>query len=45
MLAAYSFLHERRSRTKVARPEGSEHAPPTFVIEGVKELAEALMAA
>ena len=29
----------------VARPEGSEHAPPTLVIEGVAELVEALRAA
>jgi len=30
---------------KVAGPEGSEHTPPTFVIEGVRELVEALRAA
>jgi hypothetical protein len=29
----------------VARPEGSEHALPTIVIEGVEELVEALQAA
>jgi hypothetical protein len=29
----------------LARPEGSEHAPPTIVIEGVEELVEALRAA
>ena len=29
----------------MARPEGSEHAPPTIVIEGVEELVEALRAA
>jgi hypothetical protein len=29
----------------MARPEGSEHTPPTFVIEGVEELVEALRAA
>jgi hypothetical protein len=34
------------SRLKtVARPEGSEHAPPTIVIEGVEELVAALRAA
>ena len=34
------------SRLKtLARPEGSEHALPTFVIEGVQELVEALRAA
>jgi hypothetical protein len=30
---------------ELARPEGSEHAPPTIVIEGVDELGEALRAA
>jgi len=34
-----------RDQVGVARPEGSEHAPPTIVIEGVKELVEALQAA
>jgi hypothetical protein len=34
-----------RARTSVARPEGSEHALPTIVIEGVEELVEALRAA
>jgi hypothetical protein len=29
----------------MARPEGSEHAPPTIVIEGVQELVMALRAA
>jgi hypothetical protein len=29
----------------MARPEGSEHAPPTFVIEGVEALVDALRAA
>jgi hypothetical protein len=29
----------------MARPEGSEHTPPTIVIEGVAELVEALLAA
>jgi hypothetical protein len=29
----------------MARPEGSEHALPTIVIEGVEELVEALRAA
>ena len=29
----------------LARPEGSEHALPTFVIEGVDVLVEALRAA
>jgi len=29
----------------VARPEGFEHTPPTFVIEGLWELVEALRAA
>jgi hypothetical protein len=29
----------------VARPEGSEHAPPTMVIDGVEELVKALRAA
>jgi hypothetical protein len=29
----------------MARPEGSEHAPPTIVIEGVEELVAALRAA
>jgi hypothetical protein len=29
----------------LARPEGSEHAPPTIVIEGVEELVKALRAA
>jgi hypothetical protein len=29
----------------MARPEGSERTPPTFVIEGVQELVEALRAA
>jgi hypothetical protein len=29
----------------MARPEGSEHTPPTIVIEGVDELVEALLAA
>jgi hypothetical protein len=29
----------------MARPEGSEHAPPTIVIEGVEALVEALRAA
>ena len=34
------------SRLKtLARPEGSEHALPTIVIEGVTELVEALQAA
>jgi hypothetical protein len=34
-----------RFARKLARPEGSEHAPPTIVIEGVEELVEALRAA
>jgi hypothetical protein len=29
----------------MARPEGLEHAPPTIVIEGVKDLVESLRAA
>jgi hypothetical protein len=29
----------------LARPEGSEHTPPTMVIEGVQELVKALLAA
>jgi len=29
----------------VARPEGFERTPPTFVIEGVEELVKALLAA
>jgi hypothetical protein len=29
----------------MARPEGSEHTPPTFVIEGAAALVEALLAA
>ncbi len=29
----------------LARPEGSEHTPPTLVIEGVQELVEVLLAA
>jgi hypothetical protein len=29
----------------MARPEGLEHALPTFVIEGVDELVEMLLAA
>ena len=29
----------------MARPEGSEHAPPTILIEGVEALVEALRAA
>lgn len=34
-----------RDQVGVARPEGSEHTPPTFVIEGVAELTWALRAA
>jgi hypothetical protein len=34
-----------RTQVAVARPEGSEHAPPTIVIEGVHELVAALRAA
>lgn len=30
---------------RLARPEGSEHTPPTIVIDGMEELAEALRAA
>ncbi len=33
------------ARPDVARPEGSGHTPSTFVIEGVRELVEALRAA
>jgi hypothetical protein len=29
----------------MVRTEGFEHTPPTFVIEGVEELVEALLAA
>jgi hypothetical protein len=29
----------------VARPEGSDRTPPTFVIEGLDELVEALQVA
>jgi hypothetical protein len=29
----------------MARPEGFERTPPTFVIEGVEELVEVLLAA
>jgi hypothetical protein len=29
----------------VARPEGFEHTPPTFVIEVVQKLVEVLLAA
>jgi hypothetical protein len=29
----------------LARPEGTEHTPPTIVIEGVEELVDALLAA
>jgi hypothetical protein len=29
----------------LARPEGSEHAPPTIMIEGAEALVEALRAA
>jgi hypothetical protein len=29
----------------MARPEGSEHTPPTIVIEGLDELVETLLAA
>lgn len=32
-------------REAVARPEGFEHTPPTFVIEGVEPLVEVLRAA
>jgi hypothetical protein len=34
-----------RDQVGVARPEGSEHAPATILIEGVEELVEALLAA
>lgn len=34
-----------RIQQGLARPEGSERALPTFVIEGVAELVEALRAA
>ena len=30
--------------TTVARPEGSEHTPPTIVIEGVAALVEVALA-
>lgn len=30
---------------RLARPEGSEHAPPTIVIEGVDELVKVLRVA
>jgi hypothetical protein len=34
------------SRLKIlAHPEGSEHTPPTIVIEGLDELVETLLAA
>jgi len=34
-----------RALVGVVRAEGFEHTPPTFVIEGVEELVEALLAA
>jgi len=34
-----------RAQAGVARPEGAEHSLPTVVIEGVKELVEALRVA
>jgi hypothetical protein len=33
------------ARPEVARPEGFERTPPTFVIEGVEALVDALRAA
>jgi len=36
---------EARKPVGMARPEGSEHASPTIVIEGVAELIAALRAA
>ena len=35
----------RTRLSTLARPEGSEHAPPTIVIEGVEELVNALRVA
>jgi hypothetical protein len=36
---------EANRSQELARPEGFEHTPPTFVIEGMDELVEALLAA
>jgi hypothetical protein len=42
LLIASAAAH---NRVGVARPVGSEHGLPTFVIEGVEALVEALRAA
>jgi len=51
VLASASGAAERNLREDVsdvvvlARPEGLEHAPPTFVVDGVDALVEVLRAA
>jgi len=42
LLIASATAH---AQVVLSRPEGSEHALPTFVIEGVAELIEVLLAA